>query len=233
MSADEDGPYCAICQETIGGFKPFGSPPRPSAMCPRCESLERHRMVALFLDRNRALLTPGTRVLHVAPEPAVMRFLRAQPGIQYTACAYLAPGDTHPPDVHHMDLMNAPYPDESFDLILCSHVLEHVADDLRAMREMRRILRAGGHAVILVPVRFNLESSWEDASITTKEGRLKAFGQEDHLRNYGRDFPDRLQAAGFAVQVVRLPEQDSSDLRSRFGLQAREEIYLARRGNGR
>lgn len=185
-------------------------------------------MVALLLEQRSELLPDGASVLHIAPEPALRRIFEAVHGVRYTACDLYAAGYGHPADVENVDITQAPYPDRSFDLIFCSHVLEHIPDDRRAMREMLRLLTERGHAMILVPVRFDLATTYEDASITDPETRRQAFGQHDHVRSYGRDFPAQLAAAGFAVEVIRLPEQGSEESRAKFGLHAREEIYLCR-----
>jgi SAM-dependent methyltransferase len=138
-------------------------------------------------------------VLHLAPEPGLRRALRAVPGVSWTG-GDLRPGD---PGVAAMDVTALPFEAAAFDLVLCSHLLEHVADDARAMRELRRVLRPEGRAVLQQPVDEASAQTREDPGIASPAERLRAFGQEDHVRVYGRDFTDRLRGAGFAVQVDR------------------------------
>jgi SAM-dependent methyltransferase len=169
--------------------------------CPRCGSLPRHRVLWLQLEREGVA---GRDVLHVAPEPAIAARLRD---------ARVTSVDLEDPraDVR-ADLTALPMADASFDLILCSHVLEHVADDVAAMREMRRVLRPDGAALIQTPVNHDQPVTFEDPSITDPQERLRLFSQPDHVRVYGPDVRDRLEAAGFAVAVespaASLPTRD-------------------------
>ena len=127
-----------------------------------------------------------------------------------------------------MDIMDIQYPDESFDVIYCSHVLEHVPDDRKAMREFRRVLKRGGWAILLVPITAG--KTHEDPSITEPAERLRVFGQEDHVRIYGPDYVDRLREAGFAVTETRVPDLVSPEDAQLMGLtQAAGEIHLCRR----
>jgi SAM-dependent methyltransferase len=132
--------------------------------------------------------------------------------------------------MEHFDLTDVPHPDDSFDAILCSHVLEHVPDDRRAMRELRRILRPGGWAIVQVPIDYTRAGTHEDPAIESPEDREREYWQSDHLRLYGNDFPDRLREAGFDVTVDSylrdLPEPEIN----RYGLISLEDIYVCRKG---
>jgi len=159
-------------------------------------------------------------MLHVAPEPIIERNLRHLFGKHYLTADLFS---THV-DVK-MDITNIPFPNQSFAAIFCSHVLEHVVDDKRAMREFRRILKADGWAIFLVPV--TADKTFEDPSVVDPKERLRLFGQEDHLRRYGPDFKERLEHSGFRVEHIR-----SSDFLSppeiRKMAVAHRDIYLCR-----
>jgi SAM-dependent methyltransferase len=169
----------------------------PNRMCWNCGALERHREIALLFQRRPELLKPGQRVLHVAPEPALRRLLNnSSPSTYLTA-------DLDAPDVDmNFDLAAAPMPDDSFDVIVCNHVLEHIPDDRAALREIRRMLAPGGWALVMTPI--SVETTIEDPAVTDPDERLRRFGQRDHVRRYGWDYLDRLRDAGFSTEVVRL-----------------------------
>lgn len=196
--ADPAGPFfCPLCANNLTGFVPGGHYGRPNAKCPACGSLERHRAAWLLLQHNADWLNPAhgpVRLLHVAPEPPMARRLQAPEHIEYLS-ADIEPGRA----MVTMDLTDIDLPDEQFDIIFCSHVLEHIPDDGAAMREMHRILKTDGTAYIQVPLRGG--KTHEDFSITSPEGRKEAFGQEDHVRIYGTDIADRLQSAGFRAEL--------------------------------
>ena len=155
-------------------------------------------------------------MLHVAPEPPLAARLRSVPGIEYLA------GDLHPaPGQLALDLRDLDLPDASFGLILCLHVLEHIDDDRRALRELRRVLRPGGAAILQVPRRRG--PTLEDPSVTTPAERLARFGQVDHVRVYGDDYEDRLREAGFDVRVEVFRDELSPGERRRYGLPRDQE----------
>jgi len=150
-------------------------------------------MLWLWLTRSNVLEGPETKVLHCAPEGALMRFLSKRENVQYTSVDLESPLAQH-----HMDLTDLGFASDSFDLVLCSHVLEHVKDDRAALRELRRVLKPGGIAALQHPIR-DVPQTFEDPSITSREGRLHHYGQSDHVRMYGRDFAERLSAASFSA----------------------------------
>jgi SAM-dependent methyltransferase len=166
-------------------------------MCPGCGSLERHRSIWSFVAKQ--LPPPGARpirLLHIAPEWQLGKRLKRHPLIDYVSADLNSPDAMLRLDVTRMDL-----PDQSFDAIICSHVLEHVDDDGAAIAELFRVLRQDGWAVLETPVDWQRATTFEDWSIADPAGRLAAFGQWDHVRIYGRDFPDRLSSAGWAVHL--------------------------------
>jgi SAM-dependent methyltransferase len=161
-----------------------------------CVSVERHRFTWAFFERRTDLFDGAPkRMLHIAPEPAFEKRLRALDYIDYTTADQQ---DDHA-DVA-MDITQIGYPDNAFDVIHCSHVLEHVQEDQQAMRELARVLKPSGWATVLVPVMADV--TWHDPAVTAPEDRARLFGQWDHVRAYGKDFASRLGAEGFDVKTV-------------------------------
>ena len=215
---------CPICEHSSGGFLPFGVLARPNAECPWCGSLERHRLLWMFLQHRTDLFDGRTRsMLHVAPEAVLEAHFRERIGE-----GYLTADLFDPRAMVRMDITDIERPDDSFDVIYCSHVLEHVSDDRKAMREMRRVLKPDGWAILLVPITD--ETTFEDPSVTDPKERLRVFGQEDHVRRYGRDYPDRLREAGFDVEVIEARDFLDADQIERMAITAAAgEIYLCRK----
>jgi SAM-dependent methyltransferase len=213
---------CPCCGASFDRFADFRWPDR---LCWRCGSLERHRALALWLDRHPELLAAGARVLHVAPEPSLRPRLSA-PGLDYLA------GDLHPgPGGVALDVTGLPFGDETFDAVVCNHVLEHVHDDAAAMGEIRRVLRPGGWASLMIPRAFR-DVTDEEPGIDDPAEQLRRFGQEDHVRVYGHDYVDRLRAAGLEVEVVDLTAELRPEEVARHRLElggAADPLYLARR----
>lgn len=185
---------CPVCGGRWRRMWTQGRKPRRDARCPRCGSLERHRLHWLYFQTT-GLFRERLRMLHMAPERAFHSHFRQMQNLHYIT------GDLFADNVNtRLDITRLPFADGSFDVILCSHVLEHIPDDAAAMRELRRVLRPGGWALLEVPLDKNREQTYEDPAITSPEERLRAFGQEDHVRVYGRDYRERLEAAGFKVR---------------------------------
>jgi len=205
LYGDAQKSFCPICGKA-SYFSPFGDPPRAKARCIFCGSLERHRLLWLFL-KNRTPLFDKTnkKMLHVAAEKCFAGRFKGMLGK-----SYLTADLSEPSAMVKMDITDIRYPDESFDVIMCNHVLEHVVDDAKAMREFHRVLKKSGWAILLVPIA-NMDKTYEDSSITGDSEREKAFGQHDHVRRYGRDYTDRLRSAGFNVAAVKNYEIASAE----------------------
>jgi hypothetical protein len=187
-------------------------------ICPRCRSHPRHRAIALLLARGELR---GDRLLHFAPEPLFDPVFARLPQIERVTADLYAPADLRL-DITDMDL-----PDASFDLILCSHVLEHVPDDAAAMSELRRVTTPGGLALVLTPYRAD-RPTYEDPSVTSPLDRMVAFGQQDHVRIYGTDLTERLRRAGFEVED-RTPSDLFDDATvMRCELEPDEHLFLCR-----
>ncbi len=183
---------CPFCGWFGYRFEPFGNAMvrRADAQCPICGSLERHRVALLLL---RGEIAPGQKVLHVAPEQVMI------PWLVSLSCEYLNV-DLCNPAMQRMDITTTGLPDGSKTLVWCSHVLEHVPDDRKALSEMFRILAPGGLLVLQVPIGG--DKSFEDLSVTSEAERLEKFLQEDHVRLYGRDLKQRVESAGFACEML-------------------------------
>ncbi|MFI3303260.1 MAG: methyltransferase domain-containing protein [Rikenellaceae bacterium] len=192
------GRECSICGSHWRRFMPYGYVVvREEALCPNCLSLERHRLLWLWLILHTNLLSGGLKILHIAPEVSIMKRLRKICGADYITADLESPlADMH------FDVQQIPLADNSVDVILCNHILEHVEDDRLAMRELKRILKPNGWGVLLVPRDESRETTFEDDTITDSEERTRIFGQYDHRRVYGRDYADRLRNEGFVVDVI-------------------------------
>ncbi len=204
----------------------FGENPRNDAMCPFCGSLERDRLVLTFLHKQTNLFDGHPKsFLHVAPERAFKKMFTKAAGKGYLTA------DLMVEDVmEKMNITNIPHPDASFDIIYCSHVLEHVPDDRKAMGEFHRTLRQDGWAILNVPVTD--EETFEDPSITDPDERSRLFGQSDHVRRYGPDYKDRLKNSGFQVAVFSPKDLLSSSDVELYGLAngAAGEVYFCTKG---
>jgi SAM-dependent methyltransferase len=179
-----------ICGRSFRSFRP-GPRRRPQARCPSCSSVERHRVLWLYIERRIGLDDIG-RVLHIAPEAGIAKRLERCRGVTYVSVD-IVPGRA----MLAADVTNLPFGERSFDLAICSHVLEHIPDDVAAMRELRRVLAPAGRLLIQGPVDAGRAATFEDWSVTDPEERERVFFQRDHMRIYGRDFADRLRRAGF------------------------------------
>ncbi|CAN5716465.1 hypothetical protein BH11PSE8_BH11PSE8_30760 [soil metagenome] len=215
------GVLCPCCKGQFELFRPFGTPPRANAMCPNCGSLERHRLMQLYFERKTNLFSAPLKVLHFAPEACFAAVLDNNPLIDYISADLYAPNAKQ-----KIDITDIPYADDSFDVILCSHVLEHIPDDHRAMRELRRVLKPQGWALLQVPIDHRRATTFEDPSVTDPAERLRLFGQHDHVRWYGRDYATRLVRAGFDVRVDDFFGELADDLVRHYGLIAGEDIHF-------
>jgi SAM-dependent methyltransferase len=189
--------FCPICGRFSRKFAGAGAVPRVDAKCVHCGSVERHRLTWLYFQKRTNLLTQSElTILHIAPEPCLAERLKGAFGNGYITA------DLESPSVSlKMDITDIQLKDGIFDVIYCSHVLEHVGDDRKALREFRRVLKPSGWALLLVPI--TCAKTFEDPSVTDPTERLRIFGQEDHVRRYGPDYLDRLKEAGFVVQVIK------------------------------
>ncbi|MEA2139071.1 MAG: hypothetical protein QOG56_2221 [Solirubrobacteraceae bacterium] len=216
-----DAVTCPLCENSFDAFKDDWN--RPGALCWRCGSHERHRAQWLLLARRPQLLRDARSLLHFSPEWCLSRRLRRIAGLRYVTTD-LDPGQAA--DLR-LDITALELPDGAFDAVLCSHVLEHVPDDARAMAELRRITAPGGFCLVMVPLDLGRTTTYEDASITAPEDRQRAFLQFDHVRLYAPDVTERLRAAGFEVEPIDMA-RELGDEAGRYRLLASDLIFLCR-----
>ncbi len=213
--------FCPCCSRSFRAFLAFGVHPRPHALCPYCGSLERHRLLWLYLRQKTGFFKDQLVVLDIGP----MEFFR-------NACkrmqnlTYVSADLTDPAADIKLNVQQLPFADDSFDSIICYHVLEHVCDDRVALTELYRVLKPGGWAIIQSPVEQARAATLEDPSVTSKKERKIVFGQEDHLRIYGRDYAERLAGAGFSVNIDAFVRMIPADMVKRFGLDPDEFLYI-------
>jgi len=207
---------------------PYGSNQayRKNVLCPHCLSLERHRLLWLYLKERTNIFTIRGKFLHIAPEQCFWSRFKELSNLEYVT------GDLESPLAqHHFDLHDIPFDDNSFEIIMCNHVMEHVENDIQCMSELYRVLKPGGWAIMQVPIDFSRDETLEDSSIQTPEEREMHYWQKDHLRLYGKDYPDRLESAGFKVRRDHFAQEIDEELIDKYRLQKEEVIYFAQKEN--
>lgn len=228
-----DKVICSVCGSRFKYFKSYGVVSRPNAKCHHCGSLERHRLIWHYLDKHKSLkATDSIKLLHFAPEPIFYERLVQMQKIDYVPCDLmpeLYPFDGAVP-VLKADITNIPHNEESFDVILCNHVLEHIVDDHLAMSELFRVMKKGGFGIFMVPMSNN-EKTFEDFSITDPNEREIAFGQYDHVRIYGYDYVKRLEKVGFQVDkdAFNYVSTFSSEDQFKLGFEKNDRLILCRK----
>lgn len=231
--------YCVVCGQNVSSFEPFrgGSVNRPYLMrlfrvvgsntdhflCPSCRSHDRERHLLIYLaSLNLLSVFNQAKVLHFAPEKWVANVIQMQSPELYIK-ADLFPQTE---DVQQIDMLAIPYPDDFFSVVIANHVLEHVADDLLALGEIRRVLRKGGLAILQTPYSDLLHTTFADAGIEGDSLRREVYGQEDHVRLYGRDIFDRFASVGFQSLVVTHQQVLADITPETYGVNADEPLFL-------
>lgn len=186
---------------------------RANALSPSTLSLERHRLMWLYLKNETDFFTSPKKVLHIAPEQCFLKLFRNQQNLEYLTADLFSPLA----DVK-ADICDLPFEDNSFDVVFCNHVLEHIVDDKKAMSELYRVLRPKGLGIFQIPQDLERTTTYEDFSITSPEEKAKHFGQYDHVRVYGKDYFDKLRAVGFTVDEVQYSEKISKELMIKYCL---------------
>lgn len=217
---------CPCCEGHFKEFLPLGVHPRLNAKCPECDLLERHRLLWLYLKERTNFFTDNLKVLHIGPMPWLQEKFCTLPNLDYVS-GDIVPGKA----MVQMDITDIKLPDNQFDCILCYHVLEHVTDDQKAMRELFRVLKPGGWAILQSPIDYTRKETFEDPSVTSPEERERLFGQSDHLRMYGRDYKERLEKAGFVVKVDDYVKKLPNRLIKKYGLDNTEDICFCTKPN--
>ncbi|MDR2011110.1 MAG: class I SAM-dependent methyltransferase [Bacteroidales bacterium] len=215
---------CPICGHHFRKFLPYGNDGAINRLCPSCLSLERHRLIWLYLRDHSDFFTKNYKVLHFAPEQPFIKRFRKMKNLDYTTADLVSPiADLH------IDIMNIPIEDNSYDIVFCNHVLEHVENDITAMKEVYRVLKPEGWAIMQVPINYTYNKTHEDLSITDPKERERVFGQYDHVRWHGLDYPERLKKAGFKVEEFDIKKYISPELVEVYRLDKREILYISRK----
>lgn len=213
---------CTVCGKHYRKFLPYGYVhPRENALCPNCLSLERHRLIQLYLKERTDFYSAKPYMLHVAPEYCFIKRLEKQLGERYITADLESPLAKV-----KMDVLDIPFPDNTFDVVFCNHTLEHVEDDIKAMQELHRVLKPTGWGILQSPINYSRETTYEDSSITDPKERAAHFGQHDHLREYGCDYAQRLRKSGFLVEKNRFVETLSAEDQKRYALPLDEVLYV-------
>lgn len=217
---------CPVCNHRLEKFASFGVPKRYNAKCTWCGSLERHRLIWLFFQRKTDLFDGRPKnMLHFAPERAFIEPLSKSIGGGYITA------DLHNAAMAQVDITDIKFPNDFFQVVYCCHVLEHIVDDIKAIRELRRVLKNNGWALIVVPIRRTRATTFEDKSITNPVDRLRIYGQEDHVRICGKDYGERLKENGFVVTVYNMGQVATKEEQVRFGLIDTTLYYCTKSGH--
>lgn len=204
--------YCNCCKKSFRKFLPKGNVKRKNAMCPYCFSLERTRLLHLYLENETEVFRKQLKVLHIAPEKCLYNILKKL-NIEYID------GDINPANATHIiDITDIQYPDSYFDLIICSHVLGHVPDEQKAISELLRVLKKDGTTMFLTLINSGLSQTFEDINIITPEDRLTHYGEPDLCRLHGMDFQERIEKQGFVVKCIDYRENLSDEICTNYSL---------------
>lgn len=216
---------CPVCASQYKKFLPYGRIARENALCPNCLALERHRLMWLFLKKQTDFFSAPLKVLHIAPEHCFIDRFEALPNLEYITADIESPLAKVKMDVHSI-----PFPDNSFDVIFCNHVLEHVNNDLVACAEFNRVLKPSGWGILQSPV-YPIEETFEDKTITDPAERERLFGQRDHVRKFGKDYAERLRKSGLKIEENQFVKQIGPDLIKKYALPKDEVIFVCRKGD--
>ena len=207
-------------------FLPYGYvKQRDNALSPGTLSLERHRLLWLYLNNETNFFSKTLKVLHVAPEQCFYKLFKNLKKINYTTFDLNSPLA----DIKG-DICNLPFKENSFDFILCNHVLEHINDDNKAMKELYRVLNKNGTAILQVPINQKSSKTLEDSSIVDKKERIEKFGQYDHIRLYGLDYFKKLESFGFKVNPLKYSKEFTEGEIIKYGLIKDEIIPVCKKG---
>ena len=209
-----------IDNKSFRSFLPYGyEKQRDNVLSPSTLSLERHRLLWLYLQKETDFFSAPHKVLHFAPEQAFYKRFRKMKNLDYTTTDLESPLA----DVK-ADICNLPFNDNTYDIIFCNHVLEHIPDDTKAMQELYRVLKPGGWGIFQIPQDLKRKTTFEDNTITDRKERARIFGQYDHVRIYGQDYFNKLRTIGFGVEEVDYTNSLSKEDVTRYCLAKGELI---------
>jgi len=226
---------CPFCNYTSNSLLPMGHDVevlrekqviggnRRRCKCYKCGSTDRERLIYIYLrEKVRIFSSDKTKsILHISPEKNLSQKIIDFGFSEYVCGDLFAEGYKYPEHVQKIDVLDIPYSDNTFDVIICNHVLEHIPSDLLAIKELRRVLKRGKQAILQVPISKNSEKTFEDFSVTDPEQRKKIFGQFDHVRIYGQDYIKRLEEGGFKVTRANISKEFM-----KYGLNKDEDIFV-------
>ncbi len=232
---------CPVCGHSFrkmlpGGFNLpvikekhiVGAGRRDNDICPYCQSTDRDRLIYLYLKYEQSFFEQPLNLLHIAPEPALYKIFSHSPTIDYHPATKYTEGFYYSTKIETADVLDLHYNEASFDWVICNHVLEHIPDDRLALQEIFRVLKPGGKALLQVPYSLQLDKTFEDNSKVSEADREKYFGQFDHVRIYGRDYPDRLRKAGFVVYQISQQHdfKHISTSLDKFAVNPEEQLFI-------
>jgi SAM-dependent methyltransferase len=208
----------------------IGAGRRENVVCPGCGSTDRDRLLYTYLNNSPGLLKPYVKILHIAPEPGLSKYLQHIGKSAYVGGMKYHEGYYYSKNFKLFDILNLPFEKDYFELVVCNHVLEHIQDDVKGLREIYRVMKAGATAILQVPWSPVLQETLEDPSIQNPKEREKRFGQFDHVRLYGLDYPKRLQKAGFDVEIITLEQLNIKiEYQKKISLIPNEVIFIAKK----
>lgn len=217
---------CPVCEKKFKKFLPYGynDYQRENVLCPYDLTLERHRLMWVYLKTKSNFFTDDLKVMHIAPEQCFYKLFRNQKNLDYTT------GDLESPLADlHFDLHKIPLEDNQYDVIFCNHVMEHVDNDVQCMQELLRIMKPGGWGILQVPMDTTRDTTYEDPTITDPKERQKHFWQYDHVRLYGTNYPDVLRSAGFEVEEYDYRKELDEETYNRYRFYEGEMLYIVRK----
>ena len=222
-----DNVECPVCERSFRKFLSYGADivHRDNVLCPYDLTLERHRLMWIYLKNNSDFFTKeNLTVLHMAPEQCFHKLFQNQKNLDYLTADIVSPIA----DIH-FDLHDIPLEDNRFEVIFCNHVMEHVDDPIRCMSELHRVMKPGGWGIMQVPQDWNRDETYEDSSIVTPEEREKHYWQYDHVRLFGKDYPDYLKKAGFEVEEFNREVHIGIEKMKRYRLDENEILYIVKK----
>ncbi len=211
--------------KTYRKLLPYGRlKPRENAIAPDSLSLERHRLMWLFLKNKTNFFTDNLKFLHIAPEYCFIKIFKGMKNLDYLTADLISPWADVKMDVHDI-----PFEENTFDVVICNHVLEHVDDADKVMKEFYRVMKTGGWGIFQVPIDYNNSLTIEDRSVTDPRERERLYWQSDHLRLFGRDYGNKLTAAGFKVTESNFINEIDPKLVERYALDKNEIVYYCQK----
>lgn len=230
---------CPVCGHSFrkmlpGGFdlpvikekQIVGAGRRENDICPYCQSTDRDRLIYSYLKFETDFFEIPNTLLHIAPEPSLYKIFSRSKNLDYHPATKYYEGFYYSTKIETADLLDLHFDEATFDWVICNHVLEHIPDDRKAMREIFRVLKPGGKALLQVPYSRQLAKTFEDDTIVSETEREKYFGQFDHVRIYGRDYPDRLKSVGFSVYQINQEQGFRHISLDKFSVNPHELLFV-------